>query len=82
MVSILVSPGVTTPIAIILFLVAYYYYSVAQANRSMVETLRHLLILEGHDKQYLFARLNTLRKQSVSSLQTGRSGTAATNPED
>ncbi len=33
----------------------------------MVETLRHLLILEGHDKQYLFARLNSLRRGSLES---------------
>ncbi|ODN05693.1 Transmembrane channel-like protein 7 [Orchesella cincta] len=58
------SPGVAVPISLILILLAYYYYSVAIANRAMVETLRHLLILEGHDKQYLFGKLNSLRRKA------------------
>jgi hypothetical protein len=59
------SPGLTVPVTILLVLLLYYYYSVAQANRGMVDTMRHLLILEGHDKQYLFARLNSLRRTDV-----------------
>lgn len=64
------SPGIALPMALVLILLTYYYYSVAQANRAMVETLRHLLILEGHDKQYLFAKLNSLRRKSQSNSPT------------
>lgn len=53
----------------------YVVCSVAQANRGMVDTLRHLLILEGHDKQYLFARLNSLRRGS------GESGSVRMTPK-
>jgi len=52
--GIVTSPGVTIPVTIILFIIGFYYYSVAKANRGMVETLRHLLILESKDKQYLW----------------------------
>ncbi|XP_021964035.2 transmembrane channel-like protein 7 [Folsomia candida] len=69
------SPGITAPFTLILLLAGYYYYSVAQANRGMVDTLRHLLILEGHDKQYLFARLNSLRRGS------GESGSVRMTPK-
>lgn len=51
-----------------------------QANRGMVETLRHLLILEGHDKQYLFARLNSLRQGTAGAAAShaGTGGVRAT----
>ncbi|CAL8110634.1 unnamed protein product [Orchesella dallaii] len=68
------SPGVAVPVALVLILLAYYYYSVAMANRAMVETLRHLLILEGHDKQYLFGKLNSLRRKSQSNSPTTEDG--------
>lgn len=61
---------VCLPLGLVIIMTTYYYYSVAQANRAMVETLRHLLILEGHDKQYLFAKLNSLRRKSQSNSPT------------
>jgi len=67
----IVSSQISIPVAIILMLASYYYYSVAQANRALVDTLRHLLVLEGHDKQYLFARLNSLRRPSTGSRSRG-----------
>lgn len=74
------APGLAVPIALVLILLTYYYYSVAQANRSMVETLRHLLILEGHDKQYLFAKLNSLRRKSQSNSPTTEDGATLNQP--
>jgi len=58
------APSLTGTLCIILFFINYYYYSIAQTNRKMVETFRHLLVLEGHDKQFLFGRLNHYRELS------------------
>ena len=58
------------PTVIILILAAYYYYAVAAANKHMVSLLKHQLVLEGHDKQFLLKRLDRILKRVQELEQT------------
>lgn len=51
------------PCFFVLTLFLYYYYSVSNANKHMVQVLKNQLILEGHDKQFLLSRLSLFIKQ-------------------
>ncbi|KAL9702659.1 hypothetical protein quinque_006177 [Culex quinquefasciatus] len=51
------------PCFVILTFFIYYYYAVSAANRHMVSVLKHQLVLEGHDKQFLLSRLSLFIKQ-------------------
>ncbi|RXG57760.1 Transmembrane channel-like protein 7 [Armadillidium vulgare] len=63
--------GFAVPTIILLILVGYYYYAVAGANKHMVSLLKHQLVLEGHDKQFLLMRLDKIikRTQELEELQ-------------
>ncbi|XP_042227010.1 transmembrane channel-like protein 7 isoform X2 [Homarus americanus] len=71
--------GFAVPAIIILILAWYYYYAVAAANKHMVGLLKNQLILEGHDKQFLLARLNHMIKKTSEEEETARS---SSNAED
>lgn len=51
------------PCFVVLTFFIYYYYAVSAANRHMVSVLKHQLVLEGHDKQFLLSRLSLFIKQ-------------------
>ncbi|XP_050089909.1 transmembrane channel-like protein 7 [Anopheles aquasalis] len=51
------------PCFVVLTFFIYYYYAVSTANRHMVQVLKHQLVLEGHDKQFLLSRLGMFIKQ-------------------
>ncbi|XP_052871845.1 transmembrane channel-like protein 7, partial [Anopheles cruzii] len=51
------------PCFVVLTFFIYYYYAVSTANRHMVSVLKHQLVLEGHDKQFLLSRLSLFIKQ-------------------
>ncbi|XP_058458978.1 transmembrane channel-like protein 7 [Malaya genurostris] len=51
------------PCFVILTFIIYYFYAVSAANRHMVSVLKHQLVLEGHDKQFLLSRLSLFIKQ-------------------
>ncbi|XP_058829414.1 transmembrane channel-like protein 7 [Topomyia yanbarensis] len=51
------------PCFVVLTFIIYYFYAVSAANRHMVSVLKHQLVLEGHDKQFLLSRLSLFIKQ-------------------
>ncbi|XP_017781236.1 PREDICTED: transmembrane channel-like protein 7 [Nicrophorus vespilloides] len=55
--------GFGIPVFIVLCLTLYYYIAVTSANRHMVVVLKHQLVLEGHDKQFLLEKLSSFIKQ-------------------
>ena len=55
--------GFGVPAVVLISLAAYYYYAVAAANKELVLLLKGQLVLDGHDKQFLITRLDSLLKK-------------------
>ena len=46
---------------VLLLCICIYYKCVIRNGEKMIDTLKHLLVLEGHDKQFLFRRVEAMQ---------------------
>jgi len=66
--SFFFTAGFLIPAIILLLIGLFYYRSKAASHRVMTNSFKQQLAMEGQDKQYLLARLVSVRKQQQSVL--------------
>ncbi|XP_074648136.1 transmembrane channel-like protein 7 [Tubulanus polymorphus] len=67
------SAGFIVPLILLLILMIYYYATLGRAFRARNDILKEQLILEGKDKQFMVARLNSLGDKQTSKKKSLRS---------